>query len=46
MKLLKENRHRLDALTQSLLESDSLDEAQILEATGLKAPAPAATASS
>jgi cell division protease FtsH len=43
-KLLRENRHRLDALAHALLESDSLDEAQILEAAGLEAPAPAASA--
>jgi len=45
-RLLKENRHRLDALAHALLESDSLNEAQILEAAGLPASAPATTVSS
>ncbi len=39
--LLAEHRSELDALTRSLLQNDSLDEAQILEVTGLQ-PAAAA----
>jgi len=35
-KLLGEHRPQLDALTRALLEHDSLDEAQILEVTGIK----------
>jgi cell division protease FtsH len=34
--LLKANRARLDTLAQALLKEDSLDEAQILQVTGLK----------
>jgi cell division protease FtsH len=38
-KLLTEHRSQLDALAQALLRSDSLDEAEILEVTGIaKAP--------
>jgi len=36
-RLLHEHRSQLDALTRALLKSDSLDEAEILEVTGLKA---------
>jgi len=36
-RLLQEHRSQLDALTRALLKSDSLDEAEILEVTGLKA---------
>jgi cell division protease FtsH len=36
MRLLTENRSRLDALTQALLAEDSLGEAQILQVTGLQ----------
>jgi cell division protease FtsH len=36
-KLLTEHRAQLDALARALLKSDSLDEAQILEVTGIKA---------
>jgi cell division protease FtsH len=36
-KLLTEHRSQLDALARALLKSDSLDEAQILEVTGIKA---------
>jgi cell division protease FtsH len=35
LRLLTENRERLDALTQALLREDSLDERQMREATGL-----------
>ncbi len=35
-RLLGEHRAQLDALAQSLLKNDSLDEAQILEVTGVK----------
>jgi cell division protease FtsH len=35
-KLLTEHRSQLDALAEALLRSESLDEAQILEVTGLK----------
>jgi cell division protease FtsH len=37
-KLLAEHRGQLDNLARALLEKDSLDEAQILEVTGVKAP--------
>jgi cell division protease FtsH len=37
MRLLTENRSRLDALTQALLKDDSLGEEQILSVTGLSA---------
>jgi cell division protease FtsH len=37
-RLLKANQGKLDSLAKALLESDSLDEAQILSVTGLKAP--------
>jgi cell division protease FtsH len=43
--LLTEHRAKLDKLAKSLLESDSLDEAQILEVTGVK-PRPAVAAAS
>ncbi|HEX2680463.1 MAG TPA: ATP-dependent zinc metalloprotease FtsH [Candidatus Dormibacteraeota bacterium] len=36
-KLLTDHRAQLDALAKSLLRNDSLDEAQILEVTGVKA---------
>lgn len=36
-RLLAEHRAQLDTLTQSLLHHDSLDEAEILEVTGIKA---------
>jgi cell division protease FtsH len=36
-KLLTEHRAQLDALAHSLLRNDSLDEAEILEVTGIKA---------
>src|SRR5438067_9794637 len=36
-KLLTEHRSQLDALAHSLLKSDSLDEGEILEVTGIKA---------
>jgi cell division protease FtsH len=39
-RLLAEHRAQLDTLTQSLLHHDSLDEAQILEVTGIKAQGP------
>ncbi len=39
-RLLKENRDRLDALAKALLEAESLDEAQILQVTGLPARPP------
>jgi len=35
-KLLAEHRPQLDALAQSLLKNDSLDEAEIIEVTGIK----------
>jgi len=41
-KLLQEHRSQLDALARALLKSDSLDEAQILEVTGVKAQSRAA----
>jgi cell division protease FtsH len=37
-RLLTENRAKLDVLAKALLESDSLDEKQILEVTGLTPP--------
>ena len=40
LKLLKSNRTKLDDLARALLESDSLDEKQILEVTGLTLPKP------
>ena len=40
-RLLAENREKLVALAGALLEHESLDEAQILEITGLKAPSSA-----
>jgi len=45
-KLLAEHRPQLDALAQSLLKNDSLDEAEIIEVTGIKpgAKEPAAPA--
>jgi cell division protease FtsH len=43
-KLLAEHRPQLDALAMALLRSDSLDEAQILEVTGVKLPAQAPAA--
>ncbi len=36
LKLLEANRSRLDALATALLKDDSLDEAQILEVTGIQ----------
>ena len=36
MRLLTENRNRLDALARALLDEDSLGEEQILSVTGLK----------
>jgi cell division protease FtsH len=44
-KLLAEHRARLDNLAKALLEKDSLDEAQILEVTGVKPPSAVAAAS-
>jgi cell division protease FtsH len=44
-KLLTEHRAPLDSLAKALLEKDSLDEAQILEVTGVKAPPAIAAAS-
>jgi len=41
-KLLQEHRSQLDALARALLKSDSLDEGQILEVTGIKAQSVAA----
>jgi cell division protease FtsH len=42
VELLRSNRERLDALAKALLREESLDEAQMREATGLQArPAPA-----
>ena len=41
-KLLSEHRKQLDALAQSLLKNDSLDEGQILDVTGIKPSAVAA----
>ena len=41
-KLLQEHRSQLDALARALLRSDSLDEGQILEVTGIKAQSAAA----
>ena len=43
-RLLKQNRGRLDDLAHALLETDSLDEQQILAVTGLKSPEPAPAA--
>src|SRR4029077_9328517 len=42
-KLLTEHRSQLDALAQALLRNDSLDEAGIMEVTGLGGPGDAAT---
>jgi len=42
-KLLTEHRSQLDALAQALLRNDSLDEAGIIEVTGLGRPGDAAT---
>ena len=42
-KLLAEHRDQLDTLAHSLLKNDSLDEAQILEVTGIKAQGRPAT---
>jgi cell division protease FtsH len=39
---LADNRQKLDALAQALIRNDSLDEAEILEVTGLTAPVSAA----
>ena len=39
LRLLRENRARLDALARALLEHETLDEQQILEVTGLSQPA-------
>src|SRR6266568_1488293 len=41
-KLLSEHRKQLDALAQSLLKNDSLDEGQILDVTGIRPSAAAA----
>ena len=41
MRLLTEERPRLESLTRALLKDDSLDENQILEVTGLQRLAPA-----
>ena len=43
-KLLAEHRPQLDALAMALLRSDSLDEAQIIEVTGVRPPAQAPAA--
>ncbi|HET7421376.1 MAG TPA: ATP-dependent zinc metalloprotease FtsH [Candidatus Dormibacteraeota bacterium] len=44
--LLTQHRSQLDALAQSLLKNDSLDESEILEVTGIKAGVNAAATSS
>jgi cell division protease FtsH len=44
MRLLTEQRPKLDALTKALLKDDSLDEDQILEVTGLQRVASASEA--
>lgn len=41
MRLLTEERPKLEALTKALLKDDSLDEDQILEVTGLQRLVPA-----
>ena len=38
-KLLAEHRSQLDALAHALLKNDSLDEAEILQVTGVNTPA-------
>jgi cell division protease FtsH len=38
-RLLRENRHKLDAIVSALLARESLDEAEIYEAGGLPRPA-------
>jgi hypothetical protein len=45
MRLLTDNRARLEALTKALLEEDSLGEDQILSVTGLKRAQIASTSS-
>jgi cell division protease FtsH len=42
-RLLGEHRAQLDALAKALLRNDSLDEAEILEVTGLKPPGDSGT---
>jgi cell division protease FtsH len=42
--LLTDHRSQLDSLAQALLKNDSLDEAEILQVTGVKVPVNAAAA--